>query len=106
MRKTIYDKIERETKRIIKNSGSKVYTGHAFGSAAPVVVLTREGFEMNEEKRKQLIKKTVAKLRHIRETEDTESGHAAADSVLCELLVTLRFEEVVQEYNEQDKWFA
>ena len=35
---------------------------------------------------------------------DPESGHAACDKVLCELLTKLGFEKVVQLYELQIKW--
>jgi hypothetical protein len=37
---------------------------------------------------------------------DTEVAHASANSVLCELLTALGFDDVVEQYNKIDKWYA
>jgi hypothetical protein len=37
---------------------------------------------------------------------DTENAHGSADDVLCALLVTLGYEDVVTEYHKVEKWYA
>jgi hypothetical protein len=37
---------------------------------------------------------------------DTEIAHGVADSVICELLETLGYEDVVEAYNKVDMWYA
>jgi len=42
----------------------------------------------------------------IREAGDTESDHAKADDVLCDLLSELGYHDVVELYDRIDKWYA
>lgn len=35
-----------------------------------------------------------------------EDGHIEADELLCELLIRLGFEEVIDIYNQMDKWYS
>lgn len=37
---------------------------------------------------------------------DTETAHAYSDDVLCKLLQSLGYNEVVDLYNDIDKWYA
>ncbi len=37
---------------------------------------------------------------------DVEMAHSDADDVLCELLISLGYEDVVNEYNLVPKWYA
>lgn len=48
----------------------------------------------------------IARLRECQTNGDTEIDHRDADAVLCELLTTLGYEDVVAEYDKVDKWFA
>ena len=48
----------------------------------------------------------IVQLRDIQENNDTEMGHVAADDILCDLLESLGYTEVVEEYNNIDKWYA
>ncbi|CAA2139623.1 hypothetical protein [Hyphomicrobium sp. ghe19] len=48
----------------------------------------------------------MAKLKQAQETGDTERAHADADDVLCELLRSLGYENVVAEWEKVDKWYA
>lgn len=48
----------------------------------------------------------VAKLRKIRQCDDLEAAHVEADEVLCCLLRSLGFSEVVAEYDKIKKWYA
>lgn len=48
----------------------------------------------------------IKKLLECQQDDDTENAHADADDVLCELLNSLGYGEVVSEYEKVDKWFA
>lgn len=37
---------------------------------------------------------------------DIEIAHGEADDVLCELLVSLGYQDVVDEWEKVDKWYA
>jgi hypothetical protein len=37
---------------------------------------------------------------------DEENGHIEADGVLCDLLMTLGYEDVVNKFYELDKWYS
>ena len=37
---------------------------------------------------------------------DPEEGHELCDDVLCDLLIELGFDEIVEIYDKQDKWYA
>lgn len=47
-------------------------------------------------------------LERLREchTDDEEIDHVRADRVLCELLVSLGYGDVVEEYERVDKWYS
>ena len=48
----------------------------------------------------------IEKLKAEQESGDTEMAHSRADDVLCDLLISLGYKDVVAEYLEVDKWFA
>lgn len=48
----------------------------------------------------------IAKLKILKCMGDKEIAHCNADDVICELLKTLGYEDVVKEYDEIDKWYA
>ncbi|RAP71557.1 hypothetical protein [Candidatus Erwinia dacicola] len=48
----------------------------------------------------------IAKLKALHTSYDPESDHADADKVICELLISLGYEDVVIEYDHVDKWYA
>jgi uncharacterized transporter YbjL len=50
--------------------------------------------------------KALIKLKKLQKNEDIESAHCGADNVLCDLLKTLGFEDVVQEYYKVEKWYS
>ena len=61
-------------------------------------------------KQKKLIKRYKAKMLEEKEREiksdDYEISHSNGDTLLCELLDELGFSEVVEAYNDLNKWFA
>lgn len=50
--------------------------------------------------------KAIEKLKTVEELGDTERGHEAADAILCELLIELGYQDVVDEFNKLEKWYA
>lgn len=39
-------------------------------------------------------------------TGDKENDHLVADNILCQLLVTLGYNDLVEEYHKVGKWYA
>ena len=50
--------------------------------------------------------KALIKLRKLQKNENIEIAHCNADHVLCDLLETLGFKDVVQEYYKVEKWYS
>ena len=50
--------------------------------------------------------KALIKLRKLQKNENIELAHYGADHVLCDLLETLGFKDVVQEYHKIKKWYS
>ena len=48
----------------------------------------------------------IEKLKVLQESCDTEMAHGFADDVLCDLLLTLGYDDAVKEYHKIEKWFA
>ena len=48
----------------------------------------------------------VSKLKQAQTFKDVEIAHATADYVLCDLLDTLGYEDVVLEWKKVRKWYA
>ena len=48
----------------------------------------------------------IKKLQELQESEDTEWAHGEADEILCDLLNTLGFEDVVKEYYFIMRWYS
>lgn len=48
----------------------------------------------------------IEKLRALQTSHDPESDHSEADKVICDLLTSLGYEDVVCEYDHVDKWYA
>jgi hypothetical protein len=48
----------------------------------------------------------LAELTEAQANGDIEVAHATADRVLCDLLESLGFADVVEAYNKVDKWYA
>lgn len=45
-------------------------------------------------------------LKHEQKSGDTEIAHGNADDVLCDLLKSLGYGDVVKEYEKVSKWYA
>lgn len=50
--------------------------------------------------------KAIELLKQEQQNFDTEAAHAIADAILCELLNSLGYQDVVAEYNKVNKWYA
>jgi hypothetical protein len=48
----------------------------------------------------------IAELKRLQLNRDAEVAHGEADVVLCELLATLGYQDVVDEWEKVDKWYA
>ena len=48
----------------------------------------------------------IDQLREIQEMADIEVAHRLADDILCRLLHSLGYADVVAEYNKVGKWFG
>ena len=48
----------------------------------------------------------IQQLKTIQMNNDPEDAHPLADDVLCELLISLGFKDVIEEYNKIHKWYA
>lgn len=48
----------------------------------------------------------IKRLKAAQEDHDTESAHAEADDVLCDLLKELGYIKIVEEYHKVSKWYA
>ena len=61
-------------------------------------------------KKKELIElaknKAVHELLLAQGNDDTEAAHRDADQTLCDLLETLGFADVVEQYHRIRKWYA
>ena len=48
----------------------------------------------------------IETLKALAKDDDTEVAHKEADVVLCQLLFTLGYKDVVTEYHRVGKWYA
>lgn len=48
----------------------------------------------------------ISKMKKYNHNLDTEVAHKYADSLLCEILEELGYEDIVEEYEKIDKWYA
>ena len=50
-------------------------------------------------------KSAIARLKELQQSEDLALSHTEADLILTTLLVSLGFEDVVEEYRKVNKWY-
>ena len=55
---------------------------------------------------KKLEKSIISKLKKLQKDKDIECAHSNADNILCELLTTLGYVNIVTEYNKVKKWYS
>lgn len=48
----------------------------------------------------------IEKLKMAQRSDDTECAHSEADTILCDLLISLGYDDVVQEFVALRKWYA
>lgn len=48
----------------------------------------------------------IEELRKWQKSDDEEAAHINADGVLCDLLISLGYEDVVNEWEKVDKWYS
>lgn len=57
---------------------------------------------MNEIKREQIINELI----YLANLHDKEAAHIRADGILTDILIALGYEDIVDAYEEIDKWYA
>jgi hypothetical protein len=65
----------------------------------PVVRIERMEDEMTREQ-------AIAELKDCQTSGDTEATHSEADEVLCKFLIALGYQDIVDEWEKVDKWYA
>lgn len=66
-----------------------------------------EGIKVKSSKtREELLDEYKEKMTQAIDNCDEEGGHVACDEILCELLCELGFDEIVEIYETQDKWYS
>ena len=53
-----------------------------------------------------IVQRIIKRLIELQADEDRACGHAEADDLLCELLVSLGYSELVKEYKKIYKYFS
>jgi len=48
----------------------------------------------------------IERLQECQWNGDTEAAHGKADDVLCDLLLSLGYKDVVEEWDKVDKWYS
>ena len=48
----------------------------------------------------------ISKLKGLQNSYDPEAAHSDADDIICELLQSLGYSDVIDEFNKVDKWYA
>jgi hypothetical protein len=62
---------------------------------------------LNMTKKQIKIAKSIKKqLLSLQEATSREDAHVAADELLCELLISLGFTEIVEDYAKISKWYS
>jgi len=56
--------------------------------------------------KKQIKQEILAKLSNEIDNDDYEQAHGKADDLLCELLIKLGHQDIVDVYNKINKWYA
>lgn len=50
--------------------------------------------------------RVLNELKHLQESDDPESAHSQADDLLCDLLESLGYEDVVEAWHAIGKWYS
>ena len=54
----------------------------------------------------EIIQDVIGKLKALQSNSDIESAHNQADKILCDLLNSLGYTAVVNEFENLEKWYA
>lgn len=52
------------------------------------------------------IEKAKAKLIELQNSGDIENAHQVADNIICNILMSLGYSDIVIEFNKLEKWYA
>jgi hypothetical protein len=75
----------------------------------PIGKLTRlcySGFHQISKPMTMKEKEVIEYLKQQQENSDTEDSHINADNILCEFLIELGFERIVEEFEKVNKWYC
>ena len=62
---------------------------------------------MNWEKEMKIDKENyINKLKEEQGSDDTEEAHCNADDILCDVLIALGHQDIVDEYKKVNKWYS
>lgn len=50
--------------------------------------------------------KFIDKLNEVAQSQDYEMAHSVADDILCEALIALGYEDIVDAWDEVGKWYS
>jgi predicted GNAT family N-acyltransferase len=59
-----------------------------------------------EEKESAAVELCLNKIKDAQSNWDTEGAHIDADNALCDFLVSLGYENIIEEYKKVIKWYA
>lgn len=54
----------------------------------------------------EMIQDIISKLKALQSNTDIEAAHNQADKILCDLLNSLGYDDVVKEFENLEKWYA
>lgn len=54
----------------------------------------------------EIIQDVISKLKALQSNSDVEAAHNQADKILCDLLNSLGYDDVVKEFENLEKWYA
>ena len=57
-------------------------------------------------KLKEIVDQAIIGLRKLQCCSDVEGAHADADDILCQVLKAFGLQELVEEYDKVEKWYA
>lgn len=76
------------------------------GAVDEIAKVINLGNPMENGSEQELLEKYKKAMTEAIDQGDVEVGHGNCDDVLCELVRELGFEDVVEIYNTQNKWYA
>lgn len=55
---------------------------------------------------REIAERILTEMKELEGPGDAEACHSMADALLCEMLVILGYDEIVEAWNKVDKWYA